>query len=100
MAEARAEGSEKQADLAGSALAGMVGSAISGQNARKELVSALAEAEKSIETERQRKKRLPPAETAAQVQLEAKDPAAQAYLDANKQKVMKVLQGLAAAGKI
>ena len=90
----------KQADFTGSALAGMVGSAISGQNARHELVDALAEAEKKIEMDRQHKKRLPPDEMASGVQLEAQDPEAQAYLAANKQKVVRVLKNLAASGKL
>lgn len=92
---------EKQAQgLAGSALAGMVGSTISGQAARQQLVDALAEAEKSIELERQRKKKLPPDVAASQVELEASDPAAKEYLAANKQKVLKVLRNMAASGKL
>ena len=100
MAEARATGSEKQADLAGSALAGVVGSAISGQTARKELTEALAAAQQKLDRDKRRQKPMKPEEVAGQVQLEAGDPGAEAYLAANKQKVLKILQGLASAGKL
>ena len=92
--------SEKMAlSLPTDVLGSVVGSSIAGREQVDDIADAVVKAQEKVKAT-QPEPALSPGEMAERVQLVGADPEAQAYIEANKEKILKILEQMAAAGKL